>query len=209
MNVTQRFVTVTIMDYSTPATYLPETISLALCPHDANKLPCLLCLTLCGYSSISTELVNFLTQTHPTQPKIAPSTEATIRPTGPTLEFNSGVHHPKRCRAVQTFAVLHYKEVCRRCGLLTAVLTDPQWPLHSINHTPAANPADPDIITPRPDVALPGPHAANAPNAALRIYERQLSTHDAHLTGLSTLLGALVLSIGQPTPSSWRIRCMG
>jgi hypothetical protein len=122
-----------------------------------------------------------------------PSTEAAI---SPTLEFNPRINYPKWCRAVQTFAVLHYKEACRRCGLLTAVLTNPQWPLHPINRTPAANPADPDIITPRPDVALPAAHAANATNAALRIYERQLTTHDAHLAGLSNLLDALILSIG-------------
>ena len=132
---------------------------------------------------------------NPTQPnpEMAPTTEAAIKP---TLEFNSRIHYPKWYRAVQTFAVLHYKEVCRRCGLLTAVLTDPQWPLHPINRTPAANPADPDIVTPRPDVALPAAHAANATNAALRIYERQLNTHDACLAGLSTFLGALILSIG-------------
>ena len=122
-----------------------------------------------------------------------PSTEAAI---SPTLEFNPRINYPKWCRAVQTFAVLHYKEVCRRSGLLTAVLTNPQWPLHPINRTPAANPADPDIITPRPDVALPAAHAANATNAALRIYERQLTTHDAYLAGLSNLLDALILSIG-------------
>jgi hypothetical protein len=124
---------------------------------------------------------------------MAPSSEATIKL---TLEFNSRIHCPNWCRAVQTSAVLHYKEVCRRCGLLTAVLTDPQWPLHPINRTPAANPADPDVTTPRPDVDLPAAHAANALNAALRIYERQLNTHDAYLAGLSTLLDALILSIG-------------
>jgi hypothetical protein len=124
---------------------------------------------------------------------MAPTTEAAIKP---TLEFNSRIHYPKWYRAVQTFAVLHYKEVCRRCGLLTAVLTDPQWPLHPINRTPAANPADPDVITPRPNVDVPAAHPANATNAAPRIYERQLNTHDAHLAGLSTLLGALILPIG-------------
>jgi hypothetical protein len=183
------------MDHSASSMHLPETIPLALCPHNVKTSSCLLCLTSRGYNSISTELVAFLTQTHPTQPNpnTAPSTEATIKP---TLEFNSRIHHPKWHRAVQTFAVLHYKEVYRRCGSLTAVLMDSQWPLHTINRTPAANPADPDVITPRPDVALPGPHAVNAPNAALRIHERQLSTHDACLAGLRTLLGALVLSIG-------------
>jgi hypothetical protein len=106
---------------------------------------------------------------------MAASTEAAIKP---TLEFNSRVHCPKWYRAVQTFVILHYKEVCRRCGLLTAALTDPQWPLHlhPINRTPAANPADPDVITPRPNVDLPAAHAANATNAALRIYERQLNS---------------------------------
>jgi hypothetical protein len=86
--------------------------------------------------------------------------------------------------------------VCRRCGLLAAALTDPQWPLHPINRTPAANPTDPGVITPRPNVDLPAAHPANATNAALRIYERQLNTHDAGLAGLSTLLDALILSIG-------------
>ena len=46
-------------------TYLPGTISLALYPHDVSSHS--LYLTLCGYSSISTELFPFLTQTHPTQ----------------------------------------------------------------------------------------------------------------------------------------------
>ena len=124
---------------------------------------------------------------------MAPSTEATITP---TLDLNSRIKCPKWCRAVQTFAVLHYKDVCRRSGLLTAVLTDAQWPLHALNRTPALNPGDPDVITPRPDVAHPAPHAVNAPNAALRIFERQLTTHDAYLDGLSTLLDALILSIG-------------
>jgi hypothetical protein len=123
---------------------------------------------------------------------MAPSTEATMKP---ILEFNSRINYPKWCRTVHTFAALHYKEIFEK-WLLTAVLTDPQWPLHPTNRTPAANPADPDVITPRPDIALSGPHTANAPNAALRIYERQLNTRDAYLAGLSTLFGALVLSIG-------------
>ena len=91
--------------------------------------------------------------------------------------------------------------------------TDPQWPLHPINRTPAANPAGPGVITPRLEIALPGPHAANAPNASLRICERQLNTHDAHLAGLSTLLDALVLSIGPASallladPCPWHDGC--
>ena len=78
---------------------------------------------------------------------MAPSTEATIKP---TLEFNSRIHCPKWYRAVQAFAVLHCKEACRRCGLLTAVLTDPQWPSHPINRYKPSPPQPNSFICPPP-----------------------------------------------------------
>ena len=120
---------------------------------------------------------------------MAPSTEATITP---TLEFEPRINFPKWMRAIQTFAVKHYKEICRRGGLLTALLTDAQWDLHQLNRTPNANPALPDDITPRPNVAMPADHPANATNAVVRIYERAATIHDACLSGLTTLLDALL-----------------
>ena len=174
--------------------YLPGiSVSLALYPHNVNKFVLIVSNFYVAKVLSQQNLLTLYPNPLPSNPKMAPTTDAVIKP---TLELNSRIHYPKWCRAVQTFAVLHYKEVCRRCGLLTAVLTDAQWPLHPINRTAANDPADPDIITPRPDVALPAAHAANANNAALRIYERQLNTHDAYLAGLSTLLDALILSIG-------------
>jgi hypothetical protein len=124
---------------------------------------------------------------------MAPSTEATITP---TLEFEPRINLPKWMRALQTFSVKHYKEIYRREGLLTASLTDAQWDLHQLNRTPNANAALPDDITPRPNVAMPADHLANATNAVVRIYERAVAIHDAHLNGLTTLLDALIASIG-------------
>ena len=124
---------------------------------------------------------------------MAPSTEATITP---TLEFDPRINFPKWMRAVQTFAVKNYREVNRDRGLLTALLTDAQWDLHQLNRTPNANPALPDVITPRPNVAMPADHPANATNAVVRIYERAVSVHDAYLEGLTTLSDALIASIG-------------
>ena len=76
------------------------------------------------------------------------------------------------------------------------MLTDAQWDLHQLNSTPNANPALPDAVTPRPNVAMPADHPANATNAVVRVYERAATIHDACLSGLTTLLDALLTSIG-------------
>jgi hypothetical protein len=109
----------------------------------------------------------------------------------PVSTFRNGCGHFK-----QTFAVKHYKDICRRGGLMTALLKDAQWPLHQPNRTPNTNPALPDETTPRPNVAMPADHPANATNAVFRIYERAVAIHDACLNGLTTLLGAPIASIG-------------
>ena len=54
-------------------------------------------------------------------------------------------------------------------------------------------------IAHRGSICIPQHVDTRAPSlltAALRIFERQLTTHDAYLDGLSTLLDALILSIG-------------
>jgi hypothetical protein len=91
---------------------------------------------------------------------------------------------------------LQHKEIFRRGRLLTALLTDAQWDLHQLNLTPNANPALLDDTTPRPNVATPADHPANATNAVVRIYERAVAIHDECLNGLTTLLDALIASIG-------------